>query len=105
MNTNYQEFIESKTLNNESYGLTVDESDINPMLFDFQRVIVKWAVEKGKAAIFADTGLGKTFMQIEWARHIHEIDGGDILILAPLAVATQTVNEAVKLGVDIKFCI
>ena len=102
--TSYQDFIESKSFSSDSVGLSIDESDINPMLFDFQRAIVKWAVEKGKAAIFADTGLGKTFMQIEWARLIHSIDGGNVLILAPLAVATQTVNEAVKLGVDMKFC-
>ena len=101
--SNYQEFIESKTFNHEYVGVDVDEKDINEMLFGFQRGIVKWALEKGKSAIFADTGLGKTFMQIEWARHIHELTGGDVLILAPLAVAGQTVNEAKKLDIVINF--
>jgi len=100
----YNKFIESKTLNREYVGIDVDENDINEMLFGFQRNIVKWALEKGKSAIFADTGLGKTFMQIEWAKHIHDATGGDVLILAPLAVAGQTVNEAKKLDVVINFC-
>jgi len=74
------------------------------MLFDFQRAIVKWAVAKGRASIFAGTGLGKTFMQTEWARLVQQHTGGNILILAPLAVASQTVREAMKLGINITLC-
>jgi len=67
-------------------------------LFDFQRDIVKWALARGRAAIFADTGLGKTAMQLEWASHIS--GEGRVLILCPLAVADQTVKEAARFGVD-----
>jgi len=67
------------------------------MLFDFQRDIVKWALRRGRAAIFADCGLGKTPMQLEWANHIP----GNVLILAPLAVSAQTVREGEKFGIPI----
>ena len=70
------------------------------MLFDFQRDIVRWALRRGRAAIFADCGLGKTPMQLEWARHIP----GRVLILAPLAVSAQTVREAAKFGIhDVEY--
>jgi superfamily II DNA or RNA helicase len=61
-------------------------------------MIVQWALDRGRAAIFADTGLGKTAMQVEWARHV--ATHGRVLILAPLAVAEQTVDEARRFGVD-----
>jgi superfamily II DNA or RNA helicase len=61
-------------------------------------------VKKGKAAIFAGTGLGKTLMQLEWARHIHNRNNKQVLILAPLAVASQTVAEGQKFGIDVTLC-
>jgi len=67
-------------------------------LFDFQRDITRWALRIGKAAIWADCGLGKTWMAIEWARVLHEHTGRPVLILTPLAVAQQFVSEAEKLG-------
>jgi superfamily II DNA or RNA helicase len=70
------------------------------MLFEFQKDIVKWALRLGRACIFSDCGTGKSFMQIEWARQIP----GSVLILAPLAVAQQTVAEGVKLGVEVRYC-
>lgn len=73
-------------------------------LFDFQRVIVEWAVKRGRAAIFADTGLGKTAMQLSWAREVHAHTGGDALILAPLCVAHQTVKEGAKFGIEVNYC-
>lgn len=100
----YKSFIATKAFNQAPTGFHIKETDIHEMLFPFQRAIVAWALDRGKAAIFADTGLGKTVMQIEWARHVHEQSGGDVLILAPLAVAGQTVKEAEKIGVAIKFC-
>lgn len=81
-------------------GIEVDPGSINSTLFPFQRDIVRWALRKGRCAIWADTGLGKTFIQVEWARHID----GDVLIVAPLAVVQQTVNEAAKLGVTVRYC-
>lgn len=83
----------------QSIGLEVADDLIHPALFDFQRAIVKWAVRKGRAAIFATTGMGKTFMQLEWVR----IMGGTSLIVAPLCVAKQTIGEAKKIGIDVRF--
>lgn len=68
------------------------------MLYEFQKDIVRWALKKGKACIFADCGLGKTPMQLSWAYHVYKHTGGKILILAPLAVADQTKREAEKFG-------
>ena len=83
----YAEFLESKRPTVQAIG--PEPGEINPILFPFQRDLVRWAVRKGRAALFADTGLGKTFMQLEWAR----LTGERTLILAPLAVARQTVRE------------
>lgn len=69
------------------------------MLFDFQKDVVKWALRKGRAAVFADCGLGKTFMQLEWARQIT----GKTLIVSPLAVADQTIREGKKLGLEVAY--
>lgn len=68
------------------------------MLYDFQKDIVRWALKKGKACIFADCGLGKTPMQLSWAYQVHKYTGRKILILTPLAVADQTKREAEKFG-------
>lgn len=80
-------------------AVPVPHGDLHSALFPHQRDLVSWALRRGRAAIFADTGLGKTAMQIEWARHVAE--HGRVLILAPLAVAEQTVREArERLGVE-----
>lgn len=100
--TNYNEFLQGKKTRTESTGFDITE--FSSQLFDFQRDIVRWAVGKGKAAFFAGTGLGKTFMQIEWARLIHEHEDKPVLILAPLAVASQTAREGAKFGIDITLC-
>jgi hypothetical protein len=71
--------------------------DLNEHLFPFQRDVVKWALRKGRAALFADCGMGKTLMQLDWAHHVSE--QGKVLILAPLAVADQTVREGAKFGI------
>lgn len=85
-------------------GFDVDESLLNPALFDFQRALVTWAMRRGRAAIFADTGLGKTPIQLEWAKHVSAHTGGDVIIFAPLAVSMQTVQEGLKFGVDVTVC-
>src|SRR5687768_12286710 len=74
---------------------------LNPSLFPFQRDIVRWALKRGRAALFEGTGLGKTFQQCEWARCIQAHSKGRVLILAPLAVASQTVREAAHFGITI----
>jgi len=100
----YKEFLENKKIVVTPCGINVSRDEISPMLFDFQRDIVKWALIKGKAAVFAGTGLGKTGMQLEWANQVHKKTGGDVLILAPLAVAQQTVREGQKFGITVTHC-
>lgn len=97
--TAYQEFLERKELRFPSTGIDVDESALHPGLFGFQRDLVRWALRKGRSAIFATTGMGKTRMQVEWAR----LTGERVLIVAPLAVAHQTIEEAAKIGVPIRY--
>ena len=68
----YQEFLDSKRSKSQIYGKVVLRDEVHPMLFEFQRDLVIWSIRKGRCAIFADTGLGKTFMQLEWARLMGE---------------------------------
>ena len=68
--------------------------------FAFQRRIVEWALRCGRAAIFADCGLGKTAMQLAWAQAVCSHTGGRVIVVAPLAVAQQTVREGTKFGID-----
>lgn len=97
----YEDFIESKRIKDVPTGID-DPDDINPMLYEFQRDIVRWALKRGRAAIFADCGLGKTPMQIEWARHVADYTAQPVLVLAPLAVSAQTAREGAKFGIDVK---
>jgi superfamily II DNA or RNA helicase len=94
----YKEFLAQKTISHPHTGLQKVPA-LNPMLYDFQRDIVAWALRKGRAALFCDCGMGKTPMQLEWARHVP----GRVLILAPLAVAQQTVREGEKFGIPVKY--
>jgi superfamily II DNA or RNA helicase len=98
--TSYEELLANKRPVTHGRGLS-NYGTINPMLFPFQREMVEWALQLGKAAIFADCGLGKGPCQLEWARHIAE--HGRVLILAPLAVSQQTVREGEKFGVDVHY--
>jgi len=97
----YETFIRGKSTNEISHGF--EPKPLGRHLFDFQKVIVEWACRRGRAAIFADTGLGKTAMQIEWASQVVLRTGGRVLILAPLCVAQQTVSEAKKFGYHIEY--
>lgn len=101
----YAAFLATKQRRHGEHGLPSDSADVNQTLHDWQREIVAWAVRKGRAAIWADTGLGKTFMQIEWARlSAQDPTGTDrALIVAPLAVCQQTIREAAKLGVEARY--
>lgn len=100
----YDEFLESKTIRFVESGFEVPYENINDKLFDFQRDIVHWALMKGKACIFAGTGLGKTAIQLEWAKHVSDHVHGKVLIIAPLAVAQQTVHEGDKFGIKVNLC-
>ena len=97
--SDYQEFLHQKALVFKSTGIKINDADINQFLFPFQRDLTRWAVRKGRAAIFADTGLGKTYMALEWARLL----GQKTLILAPLSVARQTVKLARNIGVTVDY--
>lgn len=101
---NYLQFLEKRRFVDVKAGFMVDESDITPTLKPHQKYLVRWACLKGRAAIFADTGLGKTRILSEWARLIARQTGGRVIILSPLAVANQTVLEANCVGVDLKYC-
>ena len=94
----YQEFLDSKRITVPPSGIEVD--GINAALFSFQGDIAKWGLKKGRCAVFAGTGLGKTPIQLEWARNVP----GNVLILAPLAVSQQTVREGVKFGITVNLC-
>jgi DNA modification methylase len=92
----YMQFLNNKQKAHQLTGFDVDESTLNKHLFDFQRHIIKKALKAGKYAIFADCGLGKTLMQLEWANQVSKKTNAPVLILAPLAVSGQTIKEAIK---------
>lgn len=88
----YAQFLESKAAVQQMSGVLKSRHELPPKMFDFQKDLVVWALRKGRTAIFADTGLGKTFMHLAWSVFAAE----RALILAPLAVGKQTVKEAGK---------
>ena len=96
----YQKFLQQKQKTHVLSGFDIDESELNKNLFEFQRFIVKRALKAGKYAIFADCGLGKTLMQLEWANQVTKHTNKPVLILAPLAVVGQTLQEGSKFGID-----
>jgi len=95
--TTYADFLGSKR--REQAGIGPTDATVSGALYDWQQAITRWAVRKGRAAVFADCGLGKTYMQVAWADALKE----RTLILAPLCVAEQTIAEAAKLGVCIAY--
>ena len=95
----YHEFISKKRRRAGQIGRDCDASECHALLHDWQAEAVAWAVRTGRAAIFWDCGLGKTFAQVEWAR----LSADTALILAPLSVARQTVREARKIDADVRY--
>lgn len=95
----YAEFIDQKVKHAQSVG--IEPQDLNRHLFPFQREIVEKACRRGRYAIFADCGLGKTLMQLEWAYQVTKATGQNVLILCPLAVAAQTISEGEKFGIQV----
>ena len=96
----YKEFLETKRKTFVESGFDINENELNNNLFDFQKFIVKSALKKGRFAIFADCGLGKTLMQLSWANAVFNHTNKKVLILAPLAVSGQTKQEAIKFGIN-----
>lgn len=101
---NYSKFLKSKQILDKPSGFNVELEDLNPLLFPFQKAIVKWCLARGRAAMFEDCGLGKAFQSLEWAHQIHERENKPVLIFTPLAVAEQTVREGIKFGIDVNIC-
>lgn len=99
----YKEFLKQKQKTHLDSGFEVNESELNKNMFDFQKFIVKRALKAGKYAIFADCGLGKTLMQLEWAYQVTKATNKRVLILAPLVVVEQTKREAKKFQIDIDY--
>ena len=97
MKDTYYEFLKSKKYKINPVGINIDIDKIHSKLFNFQKDIVKWALKKGRCAIFLDTGLGKTFIQLEWAKLINK----KTLIIAPLSVTRQTIREGKKIDIKI----
>lgn len=95
----YAEFLARKHSTADKPGRTITTNDIHASLHDWQKEIVQWAVETSRAAIWADTGLGKSRMQLEWAR----LSADTSLVVAPLAVCAQTVREAEKIGITARY--
>lgn len=95
----YSDFLQRKQFRVVPSGFDCPASSLNPLLFEFQRDIDRWALRKGKAAIFADCGMGKTPMQLEWAHQITQHTGRPVLGFAPLAVSEQTAREGAKFGI------
>ena len=99
----YRSFLESKVIRSASQGISVSAGDLHVAMYPYQRAVTSWALMRGRSAVFADCGLGKTLMQLEWARHVqaeHARQTGrfaPVLIVTPLAVADQTCAEAEKI--------
>lgn len=95
---NYQEFIQKKSQLGGDYGF--DPIDMPSWLFDFQQSLVDWALRKGRAAVFADCGLGKTAIELVWSDNIVRKTGGNVLLLTPLAVTYQILKDAERFGIE-----
>lgn len=98
----YNEFLEQKKTQRIESGFKVEDADLNPALFPFQKYCVKRALAVGKFALFEDCGLGKTIQQLEWAQKVFERTSQPVLILAPLAVISQTIKEGEKFGYTVR---
>ena len=92
----YKEFLKKKRISTPHVGFDVAIEDINQKCMDYQQAIIRWALRRGRAAIFGDTGNGKTIILAEWAKHVASHTGGKILIATPLAVAMMRHHEVHK---------
>lgn len=97
---NYRDFIGAKSADLQPCGIDAVPASSIPM-FAHQRALTQWALKRGRCAIFADTGLGKTRMELAWADTLHRAQGLDVLVLTPLAVARQMQAEGVEIGIPV----
>lgn len=100
----YELFLKQKTIAAQPSGFTVTDDRLSPHAFDYQRAITRWALYRGKAAIFARYGTGKTIIQLDWAANVARETDGNVLIVAPLAVARQTEREGRKFDLPVTLC-
>lgn len=100
----YAAFLHTKQRRFKGSGFACDWTRLPASMFEWQKKIVAWATQKGRCAIWADTGLGKTIMQLSWADQVRAHTGKPVLILTPLAVSAQTVKEAEKFGIQAAIC-
>lgn len=99
---NYEKFLKQKRKYKVNEGINVELDELNDKLFNWQKFCVKWALKKGKCALFEACGLGKTMQQLEWANQVYKHAKGNVLIVAPLGVAVQTAKEeAPKLNIEV----
>jgi hypothetical protein len=101
MSTSYSEFLESRR-HSAGGGFDVDEPTVPGQMFDFQRHLLSWSLGLGRSAIFADCGLGKSLCEISWARQVTGRTNKPVLILTPLAVSSQMVEEGEKFGIEVR---
>ena len=98
MNTDYHKFLESKKHSSIDYG--IEPNFIPEQMFDYQKHVAEYAIKKGRCAVFLDTGLGKTIIQLTIASNYVRHTNKPVLIITPLAVAFQFIKEAEKFGID-----
>ena len=98
----YEKFLETKKKSFIESGFDIELDQLNSSLFDFQKYIVQIALKKGRFALFEDCGLGKTIQQLEWANQVYQHTNKPVLILAPLAVVPQTIEEGQKFGIKVE---
>ena len=94
----YKEFLKNKQVRITKTGFDVEDDNLNPLLFDFQKYCVRKALKAGRFALFENCGLGKTIQQLEWSLQVSKHINKPVLILAPLSVVPQTINEGSKFG-------
>ena len=99
---NYNDYLNSKEFNPVNSGF--DAGVLNKNLFEWQEVLTRWAVKKGRCALFEDCGLGKSIQFLSWADAVHTNTGKDVIIFSPLGVSYQTVREGEKFGVNVTRC-
>lgn len=100
--TGYSDFLKKKLITTMPTGF--EPFALPDRLYSYQQDLVQWACKRGKASLFCMTGTGKTIMQSSWADAVQSETSGNVLILAPLAVAKQTVREAKKIGINVNYC-
>lgn len=100
----YQAYLEEKRIQVMPSGFDVPDEHLHPQMFPHQKAITRWGLQRGKAAIFADCGLMKTLMQLEWAEHVAMRTGKPVIIFAPLAVSVQTQREGAHFGIEVTVC-